>query len=203
MKIYREVANKYNLVSKIKTLKQFYNELDALYKDIEAKCLECNDPDCVGYIWLLKQEADQLYEQGVPLMEINNESVFIHSFPMMSTGEINVSVKYPLCSQICSDKRQCSIYKSRPLVCRLYPIGLETTKGGKIVWVLHSDCFYIRNLEMRSLLSDFEYRVLLIINQISPQLMTKIIKTYCAVDAISVFPNGENNYSILREVYHV
>lgn len=192
-----------NEFSIIETLAQLYKKLDELYKDIKRDCQECQDPDCMGYIWLLKQEAEHLYERGVSLVQINDNPTFIHSFPVTSEGNLKVSERYPSCSQLCTDSRRCGIYQDRPFVCRFYPLGLETTLDGRIVWALHHDCLHIRRLEERGLLPNFEYRAREIVSNLSPQLLGEIVKTYRAVDTISLFPEGENNYSTLKEVHHV
>lgn len=187
----------------IGTLAQLYTALDDLYRDIERDCRECQDPDCMGYVWLLKQEARRLYERSVPLVQVNNGPTFIHSFPTTAQGQPDLSVRYPPCSQLCTDNRRCSIYQDRPLTCCLYPLGLETKSDGTIVWALHRDCLHIRRLEDRGLLPDFECRARNIINNLSPQLLEEIVEIYREVDAISSFPDGENNYSSLQEVHHV
>lgn len=187
----------------IKILPQFYAALDWLYRGIEQDCHDCKDPDCMGYIWLLEEEADRLYEQGVPLVQINNGPTFIHSFPSTPEGKLDVSVRYPSCSQLCADSRQCSIHSNRPLVCHLYPLGLETASDGIVAWVLHLDCLHVRRIRDHNLLSEFEQRAIHIINNLSPELLSEIMKTYDAVDIISSFPYGQNNCSILKEVRHV
>jgi len=58
-------------------------------------------------------------------------------------------------------------------------------------------------MEERGTLPNFEHRVRNIINNLSPELLEEIMKTYRAVDTISSFPEGENNYSSLQEVRHV
>jgi hypothetical protein len=58
-------------------------------------------------------------------------------------------------------------------------------------------------MKERGTLPDFERRVRNIINNLSPKLLEEIVKTYRAVDAISSFPDDENNYSSLQEVRHV
>lgn len=187
----------------IETLSQLYDALDDLYRGIEQDCRECQDPNCMGYIWLLKKEAERLYERGVPLVQVNNGPTFIHSFPVTAKGQPDLSVRYPACSQLCTDSRRCSIYEDRPLVCRLYPLGLETKADGTNVWALHQDCLHVRRMGERGKLPDFERRVRNVINSLSPELLEEIVETYRAVDAISSFPNGENNYSSLQEVRHV
>lgn len=187
----------------IETLAQLYAALDTLYQDIELDCEECQDPDCMGYIWLLKEEASRLYELGVPLVQVNNGPTFIHSFPVTAHGQPNLSVRYPSCSQLCSDSRRCNIHSNRPLACHLYPLGPETTIGGLAVWALHRDCRYVRRLEEQGLLPWFEHQARSILNSLSPRLLGEIAETYRAVDAISVFPDGENKYHVLQELHHV
>lgn len=187
----------------IETLPQLYDALDELYRGIEQDCRDCQDPDCMGYVWLLKKEAERLYERGVPLVQVNNGPTFIHSFPANINGKPDLSVRYPPCSQLCTDSRRCSIYEDRPLVCRLYPLGLETKEDGTIVWALHRDCLHIRRMEERGTLPAFENRVRNVINNLSLELLEEIVETYRAVDAISSFSDGENNYSTLQEVRHV
>jgi len=187
----------------IETLAQLYDVLDELYRGIKQDCRDCQDPDCMGCVWVLEKEAERLYERGVPLVQINNGPTFIHSFPATSKGQLDLSVRYPPCSQLCTDSRRCSIYENRPLVCRLYPLGLETKADGTIVWALHRDCLHIRRMEERGTLPNFEHRARNIISNLSPKLLEEIVETYRSVDAISSFPDGENNYSSLQEVRYV
>lgn len=193
--------NKIPLVQ-ITSLQKLYSSLQQLYEGIELICSECKDPDCMGYIWLLKEEASRLFDKGVPLVQINKGPIFIHSFLENQKGDPDLSARYPPCSQLCAESGRCNIYGIRPLVCRLYPIGLET-KADMIVWALHNDCLFIRRLESQGLLTEFKSRALETINNLSPKMINKIVETYKAVDAISLFPNGENNYSILKEVCYV
>lgn len=187
----------------IETLEQLYDVLGELYSSMEQDCRECSDPDCMGYVWLLEKEVAYLYEQGVPLVQVNNGPTFIHSFPVTVQGVPDLSIRYPSCSQLCTDSRRCSIYRDRPLACRLYPLGLETEVDGTIVWALHLDCLHIRRLEERGLLPELECRVQKIIDELSPKLLEEIVETYRAVDAISSFPYGENKYKPLRKVSYV
>jgi len=58
-------------------------------------------------------------------------------------------------------------------------------------------------MEERGTLPNFEHRVRNVISNLSPELLEEIVETYRAVDVISSFPDGENNYSSLQEVHHV
>lgn len=187
----------------IETLAQLYAALDDLFRTIEHDCRECQHSDCKGYIWLLEEEARRLYERGVPLVQVNNGPTFIHSFPVNGSGELNLSVRYPSCSQLCSDSRRCSIHKDRPFVCHLYPLGLETKADGTVVWALHRDCLHVERMEECGVLPQFERRACSIINSLSPRLLREIVETYRAVDTISAFPDGENNYLVLQEINDV
>lgn len=185
----------------IETLAQLYVVLDDLYQDIEHNCSECQHPDCMGYTWLLKEEVSRLYERGIPLVQVNNGSTFIHSFPVKVSGELDLSVRYPSCSQLCTDSRRCcNIHSDRPLVCHLYPLGLETTTNGTVVWALHRDCLHVERMEERGVLPQFERQARKIINSLSSRLLGEIVETYRAVDAISAFPDGDNRYSVLQEI---
>lgn len=192
----------------IETLSQLYDALDELYRGIKQDCINCNlcreFPDCMGYIWLLDSEVERLYEKRVSLVQVNNGPTFINPFPSASEESTpDLTARSPVCSQLSKNGRQCTIHNDRPLVCHLYPMGLETKADGAIVWALHRDCLHIRRMEERGSLPAFENRVRNVINNLSPKLLGEIVETYRAVDAISSFPNGENNYSSLQEVYHV
>jgi len=187
----------------ITTLEQLSDALDGLYPNIAADCNECQDPDCLGYVWVLEREVERLADRGVPLVQINRGPTFINSFPLTADGRPDVSVRAPACSQLCTDSRRCRIHDDRPLVCRLYPLGLETRSDGVVEWVLHTDCLFVRRLTERGQLSTFERQARQIIDRLTPELHKEIVGTYCAVDAISAFPDGGNSYRPLKEVPHV
>lgn len=184
--------------SPITTLQRLYREVDKLYGNISEYCFQCKDNDCLGYIWLIKTEADRLYRAGVPLIKINDGPTFIHSFAEDQAGNINVSVKYPVCSQVDCSIRICLIRKKRPLVCHIYPAGLETLENGRIVWAMHLDCLFVRKMAEQGLEDDLEKKFLSIINRVSRPLLDEIITTYKAVNAISAFPNGSNHFKIMK-----
>lgn len=190
-------------IQHIETLQQLNDVLDELYQGIEQDCSDCQDPDCMGYVWLLKYEAERLLEQGVPLVQINQGSTFIHSFPIGADGIPDVTVRYPPCSQLCAESRRCGIYTDRPLVCHLYPLGLETLDDGRVVWGIHLDCLYVRRMQERGTLTTFEEKVLDIFRRLAPELEAEIVQTYHAVHEISVFPDGPNNYRSIPEVHNV
>lgn len=186
----------------IRTLSHLHRELDSFFFGIERDCRECKDPDCMGYIWILERESERLLERGATLVQINDGPTFIHSFPLKPDGSFDFAIRYPLCSQLCADSRRCSIHEDRPLICRFYPLGLETEAGGRIVWGIHLDCLHIRRMEERGTLVSFEARAVRLLERIAPELMAEIVSAYEAVHTISVFPDGPNNYRAIKEVRH-
>lgn len=188
---------------RIENLHQLFVELEQLYESIAADCRECADPDCMGYIWLLQRETDALLERGVKLVQVNDGPTFIHSFPQDSDGNINLTTRYPRCACYCEQTKLCLIHEDRPFVCHLYPLGLETTADGKVVWALHQDCLHVRRLQQENKLAVFEHHARAILRRLTPELLEEILSTYRGVDEIASFPNGENHYTILMEACHV
>lgn len=186
-------------------LERLYQELDEFWRntDIATACTNCLDPDCVGYVWLLKEEADSLYELGVPIIEINDGPCFIHSFPQALDGGIDFSHRYPPCNQLCQGARRCGIYENRPLVCRLYPLALEMQPNGMVTWAIHQDCEFIRRQEKLGLLADFEEAARRVLSKIPQVASTKMVATYRAVYDISLFPDGPNQTKIIKEAENV
>ncbi len=179
-------------------LQDLYKELSILYEGIQECCLDCKENDCMGYIWLLESEARSLCNTGVPIVQLNDGPNFIHSFPKDKFGKIDLSTRYPRCNYVGESGRSCLIRKDRPLVCRLYPIGLETTKEKEIVWAVHLDCLYVKKINQENLIGKLENDFLAILKRTSPQLISQIIETYKKVDEISISPYGSNNYKIIK-----
>jgi Fe-S-cluster containining protein len=178
----------------IATLEALYEEFDRFYENIGAVCAVCQDPDCQGYIWTLPAESDTLLNQDVPIIEINCGPTFIHSF-VEQDGVPDLSVRSPRCGQLCEGTtRQCRIYRYRPLVCRIYPLGLETESDGTTVWALHLDCEFVRRLERAGACTSFEDRARELLGRIASPLYEEIVMTYQAVNDISSFPEGRNHY---------
>lgn len=174
------------------SLLELYVRLDALYQDIHVICRNCPDHDCEGYVWLLEDEARLLQSCGTPIITINGHIRFIHSFEE-EDGRIIVDKPKPPCRL--RKNGLCSVYDSRPLVCRMYPVGLVTVEE-QVMLVLHRDCKFSRELA-GSEKESFIRRMLDILESASPELLDEIIQTYREVDAISAFPEGPNSYEIL------
>lgn len=186
----------------IEYLGRFCDEIDKLFQGIEKDCLVCNYPDCVGLIWLIEEEVERLYNLGVPLIQLNNGPTFLHSFSEELDGKIELAVRYPSCKQLSLNNgiRRCLIYQNRPFNCRIYPLGLETTEEGVVVWALHLDCLFVVNKINKGQLEQIKQDMASVIERLSPSLVERIFSTYLKVEEVICFPDGENRYTIVREV---
>lgn len=173
-------------------LSGLYEAFDRLYQDILPACANCPDHDCEGYVWLLSDEADRLVEVGVEVVEINEVVNFIHSFPEVD-GIIKLDIPKPPCRY--RMERLCSIYTHRPLVCRMYPVGILTHED-KAVIALHKDCQFTRQL-CGEAKTAFTKRVVAILHGLSAELYQELLETYRQVDAVSSLPAGPNEYEVL------
>ena len=178
---------------RIETLRQLYDELDGLYPEMRQFCGQCEDPDCMGYTWLLPEEAQNLVDNDIPIVEINDGVYFIHSFLPKEDGTMDVEAPYPVCRLVQNPNRRCSIYDQRPMVCRLWPVGFET-QNGEVVIALHLDCLFVKYLQTHDEVARLSARCLDLMARLSPELKETIISTYRSVDAIAKFPDGENRY---------
>lgn len=158
-----------------------------LLNGISQICENCYEEDCKGYIWLLSQERDCLFEEDVEILEVNKDISFINPFSEKN-NTVNIETVKPECPL--HKKGKCKIHNKRPLVCRMYPLGLNTEKGA-IYLVLHLDCLYSK-IKMKDI--EFLNRSINLISDLNPCLLGYIVETYRRVDQISKFPDGPNNY---------
>lgn len=175
-----------------KDLLKLYQQFDNLYRNIHLICANCLDHDCEGYVWLLKDEANLLFANTVPIIEINNDINFIHSFEK-DNGNIIVDKPKPPCRL--REKGLCSVYNIRPLVCRMYPVGFVTVNND-VMLVIHKDCKFSRELQ-GVYKETFVREVFRILNNVTQEILDEITETYRRVDGISTFPEGSNSYEIL------
>lgn len=170
----------------IDALEGLYLAFDYLFLDIERDCKQCEYDDCRGYVWLLRQEAERLIEEGVEVLEVNKHLFFINCFSVQK-GKICVEEFKPVCPLLKAGR--CTIHSQRPLVCRMYPLSFSISDGTLQI-VLSLDCLYSRHKMENPVFKD---RSLAILRQISHRLLGEIIGTYEMVLAISKFPRGQNN----------
>jgi hypothetical protein len=87
------------------------------------------------------------------------------------------------------------VYNLRPLVCRMYPVGL-VTHDGVVSLVLHEDCAFTRRQDEKAKV-HFVQEVLAIFRGLSSELTRHILQCYLDVDAVSVLPDGPNAYEVV------
>lgn len=175
----------------INSLTELYQRFDVLYKEILIICKTCTYHDCEGYTWLLPEEADNLEYSKAQIIEINGNCSFIN--PFVDLIPTNFETMKPKCPLL--DNKLCSVYNQRPLVCRMYPVGL-TSIDGKISFVLFSDCQYSMMMSHMSKM-EFIEKVLDILSDCSLNLFDTITTTYSAVDNLFKYPDGKNEYEVL------
>lgn len=177
-------------VKMIETLEQLYIAFDNLFRGIEKDCVKCKFSRCLGYVWLLAEEAERLIENGLEVLQINENLFFVNSFPVVE-GEINIEQFKPKCSFL-TDGR-CGIYNQRPLSCRMYPLSFYI-ENGILQLVLHLDCLYSRH---RMNCRIFKENSLAILQRVEKNLLKEIAETYRQVFAISKFPQGGNHCTVI------
>jgi MoaA/NifB/PqqE/SkfB family radical SAM enzyme/Fe-S-cluster containining protein len=171
---------------------------DELYQQYNMVCEGCADPDCMGYIWLLEDEANRLYESGVDVIEINENINILYTFKN-ENEEIDLSIIHPKCQYRCSVSKKCSIWEDRPLTCHMYPVGPESIENS-FVWGLHTQCQFVRKLMDENKFSDFLSDTKKIISRISSDLRDEIYTMYTQLDDLSRFPDGDNEYITICEI---
>jgi MoaA/NifB/PqqE/SkfB family radical SAM enzyme/Fe-S-cluster containining protein len=180
----------------INNLEDLYKAFDKINNNYNLSCCNCDYPDCIGYIWLLKEEANNLYEYNISIVEINDDVNLINSFD--TDKGIDITKYQPKCIHK-TPMNKCYIYEKRPLVCHMYPVGPETFKNDNL-WILHIDCKFYVEMKNRLNLSDYICDIKKIIARISKELYKEIEDIYNKINYISKYPDGENKYIIIREM---
>lgn len=173
------------------SLEELYRCFDALYEEILPICKICTDHDCEGYTWLLPDEVVNLETSEAQIVEINGICNFINPFENILVS--NFEKMKPKCPLL--KNGLCSIYHQRPLVCRMYPVGL-TTIDEEIFFVLFNDCKYSRMMSFKTK-GVFVEKIFGIFGNCSPELYDTIIETYSTVDSLFKYPEGKNEYEVL------
>lgn len=177
----------------INTINELYSAFDNLFKGIEEDCKKCEYSRCLGYVWLLSQEAERLIENGSGVLQINEDIFFVNSFSV-TEKKIDIEQFKPKCPFL--KMGRCAIYIQRPLSCRMYPLSFSIC-GDKLQLVLNLDCLYSRNkMNCRS----FKEESLAILQGTERALLREITETYRRVHAVSKFPQGENHCIIISSL---
>ena len=175
----------------IKALTQLYDALDKLFYGISDICKQCDYDDCMGYHWLLPEEAEKMLNADIELLEVNDCVSFINPFSLDEI--IDVERLKPTCPWF--KNHLCQIRPLRPLVCRMYPLSFAA-ECSKIYLVLHLDCEYSRKIQDND---EFQQKAINLFRQLSPGLFRRIINTYRLVDNLTKFPYGQNLYLKLAD----
>lgn len=180
----------------ISSLIELYARFDLLYSDIVLTCKGCSDHDCEGYIWLLPEESYNLNEEHVSTVQLNESCLLINPFEKDNIISEDFETMKPPCPL--RHNRLCFIYNSRPLVCRMYPIGF-TTVDEKVQLVLFKQCKYVNEMTGQQK-EQFVNNAIAILSDCSEKLYYEIVKSYSAMDALSKYPDGANEYEVLANV---
>lgn len=193
--------NRMNSTDQIQTLQQLKSEFDQLWLDIQPHCAICTEPDCMGYINVFPEEEEALLNIGVQTIQINGPTgpIFIDSYPRNEQNEIIVNREKNLCP-LRNEKGCCTIHMVRPIVCHLYPVGLETLENGTIAWVLHTDCAYVQaKLELKETELLLE-KIRGILGRLSYSLSQLMFLEYKKADSLTQLPDEPNAFIVIKEV---
>lgn len=173
------------------------NYFNILLKDCETFCRNCSYPDCLGFIWLLDKEREKMLNNGVDLLTVNNKVSFLN---MATSNDLStiLDIEKPKCKLRCKNGK-CKIQKSKPLVCKMYPISFYRDKN-VFVWVLNIDCAYSQALIKSSKFESFLLNFYKLINCFSKNFYEELTNKFAEMDDLTSYPNGANNYVILKEV---
>lgn len=178
----------------IANLDDFKRAVDHVWSDIAASCRVCKDPDCLGYVWLLEEEEEPLLDAGVQIVQVNGESgpLFLDSYARDEEGRLVVGQRGPRCPWRAADG-SCTVHAARPLVCHMYPLGIERDGSGGFVWGLHTDCHYVRSRtpgQLEALLGDLRS----VLERTTPTLMDTIVTAFMKSDSVAAEGTPLNRY---------
>lgn len=178
----------------IATLDEFKRAVDEVWADISASCAVCTDPDCLGYVWLLEEEEDPLLDAGVQIVQVNGESgpLFLDSYARDEQGRLVVNQRGPRCPWRGADGR-CTVHAARPLVCHMYPLGIERDGRGSYAWGLHSDCHYVRSRSAEQLAALLD-ELRAVLRRTAPPLMDVIVTAFAKSDSVAAEGTPLNRY---------
>lgn len=179
-------------------IERFKERLDTLWNGISTSCATCVDPDCMGYLWLLGDDAGEIMRAGYGIVRINppDGPRFIDSYVRDSEGALTVQARSPACPYLDSARR-CAIHDHRPLVCRLYPLSLETLPDGTVAWLLHTNCNHIRRVQAASGLDNLVREIHSALGSMAPSLLDELKTVYGQVNAVTERMSIEDTRHVL------
>ena len=123
----------------------------------------------------------------------------INNFDTNDEGKLNLGEFSPKCRLRCSNGL-CSIQDFKPLVCLFYPIILEKYENDKHYWSLHKKCKYYYDLELSGKREVVINEFLNLLDNISEELMMKIIDSYKNLSSISYSYYTSDDIEVIKEV---
>lgn len=184
-------------VSKFETFK---NDLQHLWRDISDSCKECQFPDCMGYISVMPSERITLMQDGFRLMQINGRQgpTFIDNYPRNDLGEAIVGTLKPLCPYRSADGG-CSKHSNKPMLCDMYPLGIEF-KQGSPWWVLYQDCEHIHRIQQKGLLNKTKREVRNLTKKLTNDQLEEITTTFLQASELASWPDGPNRVILVERI---
>jgi len=187
----------------ISSLDEFKRAVDHVWSDIAPSCAVCTDPDCLGYVWLVEEEEEALLDVGVRTVQVNGESgpLFLDSYTRDGQGRLVVNQRGPRCPWRGADGR-CMVHAARPLVCHMYPLGIERDGRGSYEWGLHTDCHYVRSrsaAQLEKLLADLRQ----VLDHTAEPLMDVIVTAFLKSDSVAADETPLNRYLPVAPVTRV
>jgi Fe-S-cluster containining protein len=181
-------------------MKTFLRALSFLQRDMEEVCKSCERNTCRkchGLTWLLPDEATDLYEKGVELLEINEELRFLNPYPGKMQLEMNLDDPKVHCPHS-RGKKDCALGSDRPLLCRMYPFDF-IIQGEYMYLIIYRqrNCpiFNASIDDDNDFLcgKDFLNRAIHLFQGLSPELKDIIRTEYEKVHAIYTYPGIPNS----------
>lgn len=182
----------------IETLEDMKSRIDWVWRDISLACSTCNEPDCIGYIWVVPEEEDVLLDVGVQTVQVNDTGpIFIDSYHRDRRGHLQVWREKPRCPYRAEDGT-CRVHSQRPFVCHLYPMGFERLPDGRLAWVLYESCKYVKSLTAQRR-QDLFIELATLVQQVSQELRSKLLAYFKSVDHVALSME-QNEYTLIKEI---
>jgi Fe-S-cluster containining protein len=173
----------------------------AVWPEIGESCRTCKFPDCMGYIAIHPSEQARVLKAGVRLMRVNGPGgpSFIDNYPRDGQGRAVVGVSKPKCPYRDQDGR-CSVHANKPLICSMYPLGMEMV-GDAVYWAVYLDCEYVQRV-----IADGQFEIMsrglmdAVHSHLTNDEQAEITQTFRQSYALAAWPDGANRSTLIEEV---
>lgn len=183
----------------IETLNELKDRLRKIFPNIQESCKKCGYPDCRGYIYLLKEEVNDLLNDDIDVICLNKSVYLIDSFRRKENGELDLTEFSPKCILRCEDGR-CKIHNQKPLICLSYPIIIDRYQDGKDYWVFHKLCQYYVDVTKVGKKEEVIHGFMKLIEDISPELKSKIQNAYFDYSSVVSSDYTDWDIELIKEV---